>query len=67
MALQNGRSIVHFPIALLTSQRKYGFSYVDNCPATPEASEALLLRIAFIRHTHYGTAPSAVFCSTQQR
>jgi trimethyllysine dioxygenase len=34
--------------------RKYGFCYVDNCPPTPEATETLLERIAFIRHTHYG-------------
>ena len=57
MAVQDRRSIVHSPGVVLTNQRKYGFSYVDNCPVTPEASEALLLRIAFIRHTHYGTPP----------
>lgn len=34
--------------------RKYGFAYVDGCPATPEATQKLLERIAFIRHTHYG-------------
>ncbi|KAF2665852.1 Trimethyllysine dioxygenase [Microthyrium microscopicum] len=34
--------------------KEYGFSYVDKCPPTPEASEALLKRIAFIRNTHYG-------------
>ncbi|KAI9832880.1 MAG: hypothetical protein M1819_003910 [Sarea resinae] len=33
---------------------RYGFSYVDGCPVTPEATEKLLERIAFIRHTHYG-------------
>jgi trimethyllysine dioxygenase len=40
--------------AWLLNIRKYGFSYVDNCPVTPEASEKLLQRIAFIRTTHYG-------------
>ncbi|TKA64333.1 hypothetical protein B0A49_08291 [Cryomyces minteri] len=31
-----------------------GFCYVDGCPATPEATQELLEKIAFIRHTHYG-------------
>jgi len=34
--------------------RKYGFAYVDGCPPTPQATQKLLERIAFIRHTHYG-------------
>ncbi|KAF2843288.1 Trimethyllysine dioxygenase [Patellaria atrata CBS 101060] len=34
--------------------RQYGFCYVDGCPPTPEATEKLLERIAFIRNTHYG-------------
>jgi trimethyllysine dioxygenase len=34
--------------------RKYGFCYVENCPVSPKATEELLQRIAFIRHTHYG-------------
>ncbi len=34
--------------------RRYGFSYVNNCPISPEATEKLLERIAFIRNTHYG-------------
>lgn len=33
---------------------KYGFSFVSGVPATPEATEALVRRIAFIRETHYG-------------
>ncbi|OJD39867.1 trimethyllysine dioxygenase [Diplodia corticola] len=34
--------------------REYGFAYVDGCPPTPEATQKLLERISFIRHTHYG-------------
>ncbi|KAF1813082.1 Trimethyllysine dioxygenase, partial [Eremomyces bilateralis CBS 781.70] len=34
--------------------RKYGFAYVNGCPATPEATEKLLERISYIRNTHYG-------------
>ena len=34
--------------------REYGFCYVENTPVTPEATEKLLERIAFIRPTHYG-------------
>ncbi|KAL4950955.1 putative trimethyllysine dioxygenase [Aspergillus filifer] len=33
---------------------EYGFCFVKDTPVTPEATEALLRRIAFIRHTHYG-------------
>lgn len=32
----------------------HGISFVSDCPATPEATEKLLERIAFIRETHYG-------------
>ncbi|KAF2236812.1 Trimethyllysine dioxygenase [Viridothelium virens] len=34
--------------------RLHGFSFVDGCPPTPEATKALLERISFIRQTHYG-------------
>ncbi|KAF2084952.1 Trimethyllysine dioxygenase [Saccharata proteae CBS 121410] len=34
--------------------REYGFSYVSNCPVDPSATQTLIERIAFIRHTHYG-------------
>ncbi|KIN05903.1 hypothetical protein OIDMADRAFT_189550 [Oidiodendron maius Zn] len=34
--------------------RKYGFCYVEGCPVSPEKTERLLERIAFIRITHYG-------------
>jgi len=43
------------PYRSLTSvQRRYGFCYISNVPATPSATEALLRRISFIRETHYG-------------
>ncbi|GAA5920662.1 hypothetical protein JCM1841_006987 [Sporobolomyces salmonicolor] len=32
----------------------YGFSFCSGIPPTPEATEALIRRIAFIRETHYG-------------
>jgi hypothetical protein len=35
-------------------QKTYGFCYVDGCPVSPEKTEELLERIAFIRVTHYG-------------
>ncbi|KAL4963568.1 putative trimethyllysine dioxygenase TmlH [Aspergillus stella-maris] len=38
----------------LTKIHEYGFCFVEDVPVTPEATEALLKRIAFIRHTHYG-------------
>ncbi|GAB1739208.1 hypothetical protein NU219Hw_g3958t1 [Hortaea werneckii] len=34
--------------------RQYGFSFIDQMPATPEASEDLLRSIGPIRDTHYG-------------
>jgi len=33
---------------------KYGFCYVNGVPVTPEATKALVERIAFIRTTHHG-------------
>ncbi|KAF4626522.1 hypothetical protein G7Y89_g11634 [Cudoniella acicularis] len=33
---------------------QYGFCYVDGCPISPEKTQELLERIAFIRVTHYG-------------
>ncbi|RPB21050.1 Trimethyllysine dioxygenase [Terfezia boudieri ATCC MYA-4762] len=32
----------------------YGFSYVNDVPVSPEATQKLVERIALIRHTHYG-------------
>ncbi|KAI9655496.1 MAG: hypothetical protein M1829_000639 [Trizodia sp. TS-e1964] len=34
--------------------RRYGFCFIDACPVSPEKSQKLLERIAYIRHTHYG-------------
>ncbi|KAJ4994091.1 trimethyllysine dioxygenase [Stagonosporopsis vannaccii] len=40
---------------VLSEIRKYGFCYVDGTPFhTPQQTENLLRRIAFIRETHYG-------------
>lgn len=39
---------------LLSLIRRYGFSYVSNCPVIPEATQAMMERISFIRPTHYG-------------
>ncbi|KAH3029405.1 hypothetical protein KXV73_002976 [Aspergillus fumigatus] len=33
---------------------KWGFCFVKGVPVNPESTKALLERIAFIRHTHYG-------------
>lgn len=35
-------------------QDVYGFCFIEGIPHTPEATEALIRRIAFIRETHYG-------------
>lgn len=38
-----------------TPQREYGFAFVDGTPfETPEATQRVLEKIAFIRETHYG-------------
>lgn len=39
---------------LLQKIREYGFAFVDDMPATPEATETLLQSIGPIRTTHYG-------------
>jgi trimethyllysine dioxygenase len=38
----------------LTKIKQYGFCYVENTPASPEETEKLIERIAYIRNTHYG-------------
>ncbi|KAK5125757.1 hypothetical protein LTR85_012033 [Meristemomyces frigidus] len=39
---------------LLRKIREHGFAFVDDTPATPEATQALLESIGPIRNTHYG-------------
>ncbi|TKA26094.1 hypothetical protein B0A50_04590 [Salinomyces thailandicus] len=39
---------------LLHKIRKYGFAFVEDMPATPEATQGLLESIGPIRNTHYG-------------
>ncbi|KAF2267925.1 Trimethyllysine dioxygenase [Lojkania enalia] len=41
-------------LPVLSNIRRYGFSYIDYTPASPQATEELLSKIAFIRETHYG-------------
>lgn len=36
-------------------QRKFGFCFVDGVPVSPERTQELLERIAFLRTTHYGS------------
>ncbi|KLU90080.1 trimethyllysine dioxygenase [Magnaporthiopsis poae ATCC 64411] len=44
-----------FGVSSLTSHiMHHGFVFVSGTPATPEATEKLLERIAFVRVTHYG-------------
>lgn len=38
----------------LLKVRQYGYCYVAGCPPTPEATDELLQRIAYVRNTHYG-------------
>lgn len=42
-------------------KRKFGFCFVDGCPVTEKATQELLERIAFIRHTHYGSLESCIY------
>lgn len=43
-------------------QYRFGFSFVKGSPATPEATERLLERLAFIRPTHYGEMKPWTMC-----
>ena len=42
---------------LMFVQYEWGFCFVKGVPVDPEQTKALIERIAFIRHTHYGIAP----------
>lgn len=35
-------------------KRQFGFCFVNDMPATPEATETILTAIGPIRNTHYG-------------
>jgi trimethyllysine dioxygenase len=41
-------------LSWLEKIRTYGFCYIENTPVTPEETEKLLQRIAYVRNTHYG-------------
>ncbi|KAI9706521.1 MAG: hypothetical protein M1836_003527 [Candelina mexicana] len=47
-------SYQHLELTNSNKKARYGFCYVEGCPITPQATQKLLERIAFIRHTHYG-------------
>jgi trimethyllysine dioxygenase len=55
---QDRRALIYEVFLALSNgvQIKYGFSYVNGCPVSPEKTQELLERIAFIRITHYGTS-----------
>ncbi|KAM0714386.1 hypothetical protein Q7P37_010173 [Cladosporium fusiforme] len=48
--IQKGNGMAEMLMKIRTS----GFCFVDNMPATPEASQSLLEQIGPIRNTHYG-------------
>jgi trimethyllysine dioxygenase len=43
----------------IASQDRFGFSFVEGVPATPEATEELTRRIAFIKETQCRSDPAA--------
>jgi len=52
---KNSRYLLNIRIEYtLNNQIDYGFCFVDGCPVSPEQTQQLLERIAFIRVTHYG-------------
>lgn len=53
---------VHECMVLIDYKRKWGFCFVDECPVTEQATQELLERIAFIRHTHYGSLEILCLC-----
>lgn len=50
-------------LLLMSVQYEWGFCFVKGVPTTPEATEELLKRIAFVRPTHYGTNPRLNTCT----
>lgn len=43
---------------LISDQWTWGFCFVKGVPIDPQSTKALIERIAFIRHTHYGLSES---------
>lgn len=41
-------------VILMHMKQTWGFCFVKDIPVNPESTQALIERIAFIRHTHYG-------------
>jgi trimethyllysine dioxygenase len=44
----------HAYFVITNIQEDTGFSFVDNVPPTPEATRALIEKLAYIMHSHYG-------------
>jgi Taurine catabolism dioxygenase TauD, TfdA family len=40
--------------SFLTNENDIGFSFIDNVPATPEATQSLIEKLAYIMPSHYG-------------
>lgn len=57
-SLENLENALSFPLAELFSdvplQAQFGFCFVTGVPPTPEDTQRLVEKIAFIRETHYG-------------
>lgn len=47
-------SLILLDIILTHEKQTWGFCFVKDIPVNPESTQALIERIAFIRHTHYG-------------
>ncbi|RDW60101.1 trimethyllysine dioxygenase [Coleophoma crateriformis] len=61
--VKNNPPVIHFDAIMAGNEglgkwtskiREFGFCFVDGCPVSPEKTQELLERIAFIRVTHYG-------------
>lgn len=50
----SGKRSENAVVQFTSVKRETGFCFVDGCPTTSEATQALIERIAFIRPTHYG-------------
>lgn len=55
MDLENCKFVLIRTLQILTDfWLEYGFCFVDGCPVSPDKTQELLERIAFVRVTHYG-------------